>query len=88
MISLATISKAVSLKGLVSLNTALILILSAWGLAHEGDRRAEVVHLTNMDRTLIRIEKDSKDRDENINRRLSNIERKIDNLTLKLVPDP
>ena len=84
----ATVGKAFNLKGLVSLNSLLILVLSGWAVSHEGDKRATAVEIQNMDSTLGRIEQQSTYRDEEIIRRLERIEDDLSDLKTHLIPPP
>lgn len=84
----ATVGKAFNLKGLVSLNTLLIFVLSAWAIGHEGDRIASAAAIQQNTNELLRMEKRAVERDEEIIRRLERIEDQINGLERHLIPTP
>lgn len=84
----AAIGKALNLKGLVSLNTLLILLLSGWAALHEGDRIASTAAIQNNTKQLLRMETQAVERDAEIIRRLERIEDQINGLERHLIPSP
>ena len=82
------VTKAFSLKGLVSLNSLLILLLSGWAAFHEGDRIRSHEQQLRIEETTGRIEEQSQKRDEEIIRRLERIEDDLQDLKTHLIPTP